>query len=314
MPDIDAAKIKQLDGSLLLVLRELLRQRRVTLAAQRLGLSQSAVSHALARLRELFDDPLFVRKAYGLEPTRHALDLAPRIDALLYAMQDAMGLPARFDPAETVRCFRIGAPDYMTGLFAPSLLTTFMARAPRARLAFSQRLGPDAQRALLRDELDLAVGRFGEAEDDVVLTPLFEDRYCVIARRDHPKLRRTLKAERLAELSQVQVSVSADFRVPEFMPLKAAAALPRVVAAVPRFSIAMSVVASSDAVAIVPEGLARSHARQLGLRVHEMPFRVEPIAVFAARRAHADAGTMFLLEQLQLAAAHQPASSDSGAA
>jgi DNA-binding transcriptional LysR family regulator len=71
---------------------------------------------------------------------------------------------------------------------------------------------------------------------------------------------------------------------------------------VPRFSIALSVVASSDAIAIVPEGLARSHARQLGLRIHAMPFRVEPIAIFAARRAHADAGTLFLLEQLQLAA------------
>ena len=99
MSDLDAAKIKQLDGSLLLVLQELLRQRRVTLAAKRLGLSQSAVSHALSRLRELFGDPLFVRKAYGLEPTRHALDLAPRIDALLVAMQDAMGLPACFKPA-----------------------------------------------------------------------------------------------------------------------------------------------------------------------------------------------------------------------
>jgi DNA-binding transcriptional LysR family regulator len=169
-------------------------------------------------------------------------------------------------------------------------------------LAFSQRLGPDAQRALLRDELDIAVGRFGEPEDDVVLTPLFEDRYCVVARRDHPKLRRTLKTEHFAELSQVQVSVSADFRLPDFMPLQAAAAMPRVVAAVPRFSIALSVVASSDAIAIVPEGLARSHARQLGLRLHAMPFRVEPIAIFAARRAHADAGTLFLLEQLQLAA------------
>lgn len=316
MPEIDAAKIKQLDGSLLLVLRELLRQRRVTLAAQRLGLSQSAVSHALARLRELFDDPLFVRKAYGLEPTRHALDLAPRIDALLFAMQDAMGLPARFDPAETVRSFRVGAPDYLSGLLAPTLLTSFMQRAPRARLAFSQRLGPDAQRALLRDELDLAVGRFGEPEDDVVLTPLFEDRYCVVARREHPKLKRTLPPERFAELQQVQVSVAADFRIPEFMPLQAAAALPRVVAAVPRFSIALSVVASSDAVAIVPEGLARSQARQLGLRVHAMPFRVEPIAVFAARRVHADAGTLFLLEQLRLACASSTsaASSDSGAA
>jgi DNA-binding transcriptional LysR family regulator len=307
MPEIDAAKIKQLDGSLLLVLRELLRQRRVTLAAQRLGLSQSAVSHALARLRELFDDPLFVRKAYGLEPTRHALDLAPRIDALLGAMQDAMGLPARFDPAETVRSFRIGAPDYLSGLLAPNLLTSFMARAPRARLAFSQRLGPDAQRALLRDELDLAIGRFGEPHDDVVLTPLFEDRYCVVARTGHPKLRKALSTERFAELSQVQVSVSADFRVPEFMPLEAAAALPRVVMAVPRFSIALSVAASSDAVAIVPERLAQSQARQLGLRIYPLPFRIAPIAVFAAHRAQPDAGTLFLLEELRGATGLVPA-------
>lgn len=302
MTDVDATKIKQLDGSLLLVLRELLRQRRVTLAAQRLGLSQSAVSHALARLRELFGDPLFVRKAYGLEPTRHALELAPRIDALLIGMQEAMGLPAQFDPTETVRTFRVGAPDYVVGLLAPALLTSLMAQAPRARLAFSQRLGADAQRALLRDELDLAVGRFGEPADAVMLTPLFEDHYCVVARRDHPKLRKALKPERFAELEQVQVSVAADFSMPAFMPLQAASSMPRVVAAVPRFSIALSVAASSDAIAIVPERFARSHTRQLGLRIHPLPFRLEPIAIFAAHREQADAGTMFLLEQIRRAA------------
>src|SRR6185503_19326556 len=111
MSDIDLNKIRQLDGSLLLLLRELLSQRRTTLAAQRLGLSQSAVSQALSRLRVLFDDPLFVRKPHGLEPTRHALELAPRIDALLASMHEALGLSASFLPETAERAFRIGAPD-----------------------------------------------------------------------------------------------------------------------------------------------------------------------------------------------------------
>jgi DNA-binding transcriptional LysR family regulator len=301
MAEIDAAKIKQLDGSLLLVLQELLRQRRVTLAAQRLGLSQSAVSHALARLRELFGDPLFVRKAYGLEPTRHALELGPRIEALLCAMQDAMGLPAHFEPAETTRSFRIGIPDYLAALLGPTLITSFASCAPRARLSFNQWLGSDAQRALLRDELDLAIGRFGAAQDGLALTPLFEDRYCVVARRDHPLLRRKLEADGLAELSLVQVSVLGDFRIPAFIPLEAAASMPRVVASVPRFSLALSLVAESDAVTIVPECIARRHARPLGLRVHPLPFRLEPIAIFAAHRVQPDAGTRFLLDQARRA-------------
>src|SRR5690349_4218764 len=132
MPDIDVAKISQLDGSLLLVLRELLVQRRTTLVAQRLGLSQSAVSHALGRLRWLFGDPLFVRRAYGLEPTRHALELAPRIEALVASMGEALGAAASFVPATTTRGFRLAAPDGVTTLIAPGLLRAFDKHAPRA--------------------------------------------------------------------------------------------------------------------------------------------------------------------------------------
>src|SRR5690349_9146823 len=123
MSDIDSAKIAQLDGGLLLVLRELLRLRRTTPVAERLRLSQSAVSHALGRLRRLFGDPLFVRRPHGLEPTRHALELGPRIDALLESLNDALGLSARFDPATTTRGFRLAAPDSITTLLAPMLLT-----------------------------------------------------------------------------------------------------------------------------------------------------------------------------------------------
>ncbi|MFM8355316.1 MAG: LysR family transcriptional regulator [Gammaproteobacteria bacterium] len=81
MTDFSINKIRRLDGSLLLVLHELLRCRNGTLAADRLSLSPSAVSHGLTRLRELFGDPLFVRKPHGLEPTQRALEIDPTTTA-----------------------------------------------------------------------------------------------------------------------------------------------------------------------------------------------------------------------------------------
>jgi DNA-binding transcriptional LysR family regulator len=301
MNEINMAKISQLDGSLLLVLRELLRQRRATAAAQRLGLSQSAVSHALARLRDLFDDPLFIRKPHGLEPTRHALELAPRIDHLLASMQDAMGLQSRFSAASTTRIFRIGAPDHVTTLLAPTLLQRLSASAPDARIAFSQELGAAAERALLRDELDLALGLFEQRERQLSFERLYEDRYCLIARRDHPILKRKLNPAQYARLDHVQVSVSADFRAPSFAQADPAWRPRRTAAAVPRFLIAFAVVAQSDSVAIVPSRLARRHARHFNLRVHALPFELAPISVRVARRKQPDAGIDFLIDQLRVA-------------
>ncbi len=302
MPDIDENKIRQLDGSLLLVLRELLRQRRTTLVARRLGLSQSAVSHALARLRVLFGDPLFVRKPYGLEPTRHALELAPRIDALIGALHEVVGLSDSFEPATSTRDFRIGAPDHLATLMAPPLLRAFTAHAPRARFAFSQRLGQDAIEALARDEVDLAIGRFAMRGDAVAIERLFDDRYCLIARRKHPRIRGKLTRALYAQLDHVQISIAGDFRTLEIEPLGEKGLARRTVAAVPRFLMAFAVVARSDAVAVAPRRLALEHAGSFSLAIHELPFALDPIRVLAARRPHGDRGVLWLLEQLKRAA------------
>lgn len=299
MPDIDMNKIRQLDGSLLLVLRELLRQRRSTLAAQRLGLSQSAVSHALARLRDLFDDPLFVRKPYGLEPTRHALELSPRIDALLSAMNDAMGLAESFAPETTTRAFRISAPDHLATLLAPTLLKAFAKQAPHARFAFSQRLGQDALDALRRDEIDIALGRFGPRISGLSVEALFNDHYCLIARRRHPLLKTKLTRAVYARLDHVQISVAGDFRTLEIEPTEDISVPRRTVAAVPRFLIAFAVVAQTDAVTTAPSRLARRHAKNFDLQVHELPFKLEPIRVLAVHREHADPGVAWLLHAIK---------------
>jgi len=297
--DIDEDKIRQLDGSLLLVLRELLRQRRTTLVARRLGLSQSAVSHALSRLRMLFGDPLFVREPHGLAPTRHALALAPQIDALLEGMRGALRLADAFVPGSSERGFRIGAPDHLATLIAPPLLRTFTRDAPRARFAFSQRLGQEALDALQRDELDLALGRFASRAEGFVIERLFDDRYCLVARRGHPRLRKKLTGALYSQLDHVQISVAGDFSTLEIEPVGVRAVPRRTVAAVPRFFVAFAVVARSDAVAVAPRRLALEHAAGFGLEVHELPFTPSPIRVLAVRRPGADRGVSWLLEQLR---------------
>ena len=303
MSDIDQTKISentlaQLDGALLLVLRELLRQRRTTLVAKRLGLSQSAVSHALGRLRVLFADPLFVREPHGLSPTRHALELAPRVDALLAAMGAALGLADSFAPATSTRGFRLGAPDHVATLLAPALLQAFTALAPQARFAFSQRLGQDALAALDRDEIDLAIGRFGARLRGFAVEHLFDDHYCLIARRGHPRIGRKLTRAVYAQLDHVQISVAGDFRSLEIESVGVRARPRRTVAAVPRFLMAFPLVAATDAVALAPRRLAAAHAASFGVSLHALPFALDPLRVVIVRRADADRGVQWLLQRL----------------
>src|SRR6516162_73523 len=159
MGDIDRTDIRKLDGSLLLVFRALARTRRTTEAARRLGVTQSTVSHALARLRDVFDDPLFVRRSHGLEPTPRALELAPRIDSLI-DMAGAVMTRDGFDPALSERRFRLAAPEFVTVLVGGSLAQAFQRQAPRASFSVDFLLGGDALEMLRRGEIDLVLGQF----------------------------------------------------------------------------------------------------------------------------------------------------------
>jgi DNA-binding transcriptional LysR family regulator len=294
--------LRQLDGTLLLVLQALLRERKTTAVARMLGMSQSAVSHALSRLRELFDDPLFVRQAHGLLPTRHALELAPRIDALLLAADEALGLAHDFDPRVARRAFRLGAPDYLAALLAPALLVSFSKHAPHARFGFRLLLGEDALEAVRRDEIDVAIGRFGRRIEDMRVDRLLEDRYCLVARRGHPELRGKLTRALLGRLDHVMVSVAGDFRSPTDETFHDIGVERRVVATVPRFLVAFAVVARTDAVAVAPQGLAKEHARGFGLRVHALPAKLPALHAVAVRRSPSDAATEWLVERLRACA------------
>src|SRR3954447_13665127 len=122
MSEYDLNQIRRLDGSLLLVFRELLRRRRATEAADRLGLSPSAISHSLTRLRDLFDDPLFIRRPHGFEPTRRAEELGPQVEALLGLTQRTLSREAGFEPSNSARQFNFAAPEFVAALIGAELI------------------------------------------------------------------------------------------------------------------------------------------------------------------------------------------------
>jgi DNA-binding transcriptional LysR family regulator len=302
MTDIRDQKIRQLDGALLLIFQTLVRQRRTTAAAERLGLSQPAISHALARLRRLFDDPLFVRRPHGLEPTPVALELAPKVDAVIEAVELAFGGSPRFDPASAARSFRIDSPDFAAGLVGPALHARFRREAPGCRFAIGLSLGEAALRRLRNHETDLAIGQFLNPPASLVATPMFSDRYVVVLREGHPAMAGSLDAQAFQALDWVAVSVAGDYRTPNERSLAEQGLSRRIVAAAPRFSIAFAMVAASDAGCIAPRRLALAQAEAFGLVVVETPSPLRTIEVIAMRRAAPDAGVDWLVDAVREAA------------
>jgi len=292
--------IRRLDGGLLLVFRGMLRRGQTTAVARELGLSQSAVSHALTRLRDLFDDPLFIRRPRGLEPTRRALELGPRIEALLDLAGATLARAGRFDPARSERRFTLVAPEFVSALAGANLVTAFRKLAPQASFSvmFQSRHSP--LDALRRGELDVAIGRYPTVPPGLVSALLFEDRYCVVARRGHPTVKGRIGYAAWCKTGHVFADTSLeDGSGPSTGREIRDIAF---VATVQRWLTALVMVSASDAIATCPLRLAQSQAKVLGLQVIKAPFLQDRIQVHAVHRDGApDPGAAWFLEQIRKA-------------
>jgi DNA-binding transcriptional LysR family regulator len=304
MAEFDQNQIRRLDGSLLLVFRELLRRRRGTEVAQQLGLSPSAISHALTRLRDIFGDPLFIRRPHGLEPTRRALELGPRIEALIELVSTTLGTNATFNPERTERWFGLAAPEFVTITLGAGLLHRMRAMAPRAAFGFQHYVEDQALDALRRHEVDIAVGRFTSLRSGMAAVDLYEEQYCVVARRGHPHIDGRISLDTYARNGHVFAMAGA-----EGMPDESDPGHPPVtaIALVPRWLSALSLVAASDAIATCPLRFAESQAAIMNLQVIEAPFPRRPFMISAVRRVEGeDRGVDWFIDQMK---AHSSTSS-----
>ena len=178
--------LRRIDLNLLVILDALLSEQHVTRAAERLHLSQPAVSHALARLRDLLGDPLLVRAGSGLVPTARALELvAPLAEAL--AQVQSLLAPNTFDPASARRTFRVAMSDYGAAIILPTLIRTLRREAPGIDLQISHASREGMLEGVLNGDIDVAAGVFPEMPNELRSSVLFEERYvCLLDRRRLP--------------------------------------------------------------------------------------------------------------------------------
>jgi DNA-binding transcriptional LysR family regulator len=290
--------IDAIDLNLLKVLDALLEERHVSRAAQRVGLSQPALSNALRRLREVCEDPLFTRSRQGMVPTARALQMGGPVRGAMRQIREALSGGAEFDPGASVRTFRIAMPDYLEYRLMPGLLRALATEAPEVRVQVRRLEGlfQAPETALRAGSLDLAVGFFPDGkgvETGTRVETLFSDRQAVIGRSGHPLLRgrgvmaleKFVAAEHAAVIFRDEAWGLIDTE------LASQGLRRRMRLATPHFLTALRAVQQSDLIACVPEWLAREFAGE-GLAVRKPPFHLPEFVarMVWSREAEADPG------------------------
>jgi len=193
------------DTNLIVVLHALFEEQHVGRAGRRVGLSPSATSHALGRLRALLGDPLFVRAGRSLVPTARALELVPTVKRAIEALEAVVAPPARVDPRSLVRGFRVETTDHLQFVLMRHLDPLVRAEAPGVDVFF-QSLQPSTFERLRTGAIDLSIGVNDRLDPDIHRTPLFHDRLVAVVRRGHPALRRRVTLGRFAALEHLLVA------------------------------------------------------------------------------------------------------------
>jgi DNA-binding transcriptional LysR family regulator len=300
MPDIH---FPALDLNLLRVFDALAEEGSVTRAGARLGLTQSAVSHALGRLRYALQDELFVRGPDGMRPTARAQEIAPRLSQGLHQLQLALA-PAAFVPAQTRRRFTIAASGYVCTVLMPLVVADLRQTAPGVELRLQmagETLGEDLQTG----RTDIAIGGFGRTDARFDRETLLQETTVWVMRADHPAAAvEHQSVQGLAAIAHVTVASpeeerAVDGRISEggvernvilddrgaFDEALAVSGWRRTTGVtVQDTHSALAIVSQTDMAALVPRRLASAFAGQYGLKLFEPPYAAEPIALEALWR------------------------------
>jgi DNA-binding transcriptional LysR family regulator len=269
--------IDALDASNLVGLHVLLEERSVTRAARRLGITQSSMSHRLARLRDVFRDPLFVGSAHGFLPTPRARALAAPLAAALREI-DALVAPSRpFDVKTTAYTLSIALPDALAPL-VPRLISAFSTDAPLFDLRVTP-VVPSLSEALAAGEPGLALAPSRFVSGRVITRPLGEVRFGVVGRKGHPAFRGKLTTKRWLAHGHVVPRFGNEQGNAIEAELARHGLRRRVGLEVPSFLAGLFVLPSSDLLMNGPIQLVREAAAQLKLTTREAPIRLPRIAI-----------------------------------
>ena len=284
------------DLNLLSVFQEVYRERQISGAARRLGLSQSAVSNALARLRRLFGDELFVRTGQGMQPTPFAEGLAEPVGSALAQVTLALNRRSGFDPLTSRRRFTLAMTDVGELHFMPTLIERCRLAAPHLQLS-SVRAGSIALKEEMESgRVDLAIGPFEDISEALYQRLLFRQPYVTMMRRGHPLTQGKVDLARFAEAEHLLVDSreSPYDRINQLLEKAGVGGSTRF--RVPHFTAVPYIVGSSDLVVTVPQKLAERAGPPFGLAWITPPLALPPLQtnMFWHRRFNQDPGNQWL--------------------
>ncbi|MBU2515863.1 LysR family transcriptional regulator [bacterium] len=196
------------DLNLLVVFDAIYKEKNLTRAGQRLNLSQPAISHALNRLRNAFDDPLFVRHGYQMEPTPLTEELKENIKKVLELTERTLEDRGSFDPYRSTRTFYIGMQDYPMIVVLPRLIQTLNESAPNVNIRTFHMSIEGRKTALEDGKLDMVIGIRQDFGSSIFQQYLFKDNEVCIFRRDHPTIKEELTLEQYLQAEFIGLSIS----------------------------------------------------------------------------------------------------------
>ncbi len=272
--------IASVDLNLLVAFDAIFKERNITLAAQRIGLSQPAMSSALGRLRRTFNDALFVRTGRGMQPTPYAQLLAPPIQRACELIADSLLIGATFDPAHATRTFNLYMTDIGEAVFLPRLIGALASAAPAVRVRVLRVPARGAHEAMAAGEVDIAIGLFPDLKAGFFQQRLYRDEFVCIVRSGHPALRAALTTKVFADMRHAAIdSAGTGHQAVVERAFSRQRLHPRIAVTVPHFMALPAIVAETDLIATIPRRLARTFAAYPNITLVAAPLRIPSVDI-----------------------------------
>jgi len=266
-----AIYLMRYDLNLLPIFIALMEERSVTRAAERLGMTQPAMSNALRRLRETLQDQLFVRERYGIQPTPIALELAPDIADALAKLDDAVLGQQDFDPATAQRLLTIAPNGYVEFVLVPTIVARLAAVAPGIKLRLTPYGSDLVETGVVSGTTAMVLGRIVDPPDNLVVQHLMDEGLACVVRADHPVIGDNITREQFEGMKHVNVMPPGRLRAGLFQALAQQSLKREVALSVTNFFAVAEMIAVTDHVATLPQLICRRLAHDPRLKILPAP-------------------------------------------
>ncbi len=294
------ARIDEIDLKLLSIFDEIYQTRSVSKAGENLGLSQSAISVGLGKLRQHFDDPLFVRTSSGMQPTPYAEELAKPLREGLDLLRTALKHHATFDPRTSHRNFRVCFTDISEIVLLPAILQRVLATAPNVRLEITH-ITEAIPRILEAGAADLAVGFMPQLEAGFRQQRLFRQEFVCLASAKHPRIKDKLTLQQFTAAPHLAVTTSGTGHWIVEKTLEEQRIERRVVLRVPSFLGVATLIGATELLVIVPRRLGEALLPQGRIKILDSPVKIPSYVVKQHwhERYHRDPGNIWLRQVIR---------------